>query len=673
MSGINISECATKISSDRLKNQDHAKRNKCFICFNILSFNASEVCLSCGEQFCSDCITQKLVVTGNKCPANDCNKIYKKANLIKSKIDELKELEVKCKYLECKEFLQIQKLKTHEESCVFGFIPCEFCSKKFQENLIKNHMKVCEEKIISCPKCSWEYKLRDKEHDCKIVSYYNKKFETSERFMQNLAKKIEEIEKTIMDKLINNKKRLKFKKTKLQHIKNKIKINQNMVQGDLYLNTNSHIITNNVDSSSICLNNQSKTEYNFPSSLSNKGEDEQERVINPIIESNSLNSNTKQLNLPIINKSTEFSVEIRKCEIIDYFSDSSFGISKLVDSDIYSISEQQQKDEKSICEFPSKDSKINLEKLKIIQRYNYNITALGSCPDDFGDFILGVDDGYLEIIKNGKCNLRIKAHDYDIYAKVTYILDLKNENKEFISAARNRRLIIWRIVSSTSIRKIKSINQGDYRSIKLERTKFPNEIISIDNDNKVRIWDIEAGTVKNILQTKMISCLENLQLKSHYDYVLAAEEDFKINLWNIYECKIIKTFNSLTNNKDCDKIVSILYYKDNFFLSCSLVEIKLWDLSSNNNSYATIYTNHQSIGLKSIFFPHNEILAIVTSELDIHFIDMNSEEKNVITTKKLNYINRRNYGKFNVLYISNNKMIYVWGLQRDIIQQFKFI
>lgn len=132
------------IYPSRLKNQGFAKGNKCFICHNILPFEESEICACCGEQFCSECISRKLLDTSNICPADDCNQNYKKSNLMKSKIVELKELEVKCKYQECNEYFQIQQLKLHEESCVFRCVNCEYCLKYFPQNLITIHKNICE-------------------------------------------------------------------------------------------------------------------------------------------------------------------------------------------------------------------------------------------------------------------------------------------------------------------------------------------------------------------------------------------------------------------------------------------------------------------------------------------------------------------------------------------------
>ena len=71
----------TGINPSRLKNPEYAKRNKCFICENILLFDDSQICSNCGEQFCYFCIWKRTSGASNKCIANGCNKKYKGGNL----------------------------------------------------------------------------------------------------------------------------------------------------------------------------------------------------------------------------------------------------------------------------------------------------------------------------------------------------------------------------------------------------------------------------------------------------------------------------------------------------------------------------------------------------------------------------------------------------------------
>jgi WD40 repeat protein len=210
------------IKPNRLKNQNMSKDTfLCSICKNLLSLVESKICSNCGEQFCKNC-------KDYNCPVEECDPSYHNGALSRPVREQLENLEVKCKFNGCPNYIYLKDLNDHQSICNFRRQKCDFCNSIFDYESIEEHKENCTQRVVKCDDCSFQEKRNQFQHDCKIFQrfdlidrkferfdFYDKKFELFDLF----DKKIEELEKRILklSKLLKipsrntneNKKRLK--------------------------------------------------------------------------------------------------------------------------------------------------------------------------------------------------------------------------------------------------------------------------------------------------------------------------------------------------------------------------------------------------------------------------------------------------------------------------------
>ena len=128
----------------------------CSICYNVLK--DPRMCRNNDHAFCLDCITEHLKVNSQTCP--ECNEhltvdTLRRARLLNNYLSKLK---INCDHASrgCPEFICVENLENHVESCGFSPVLCsnENCSMEINKQDKEHHEnEVCEYKKVKCQDC----------------------------------------------------------------------------------------------------------------------------------------------------------------------------------------------------------------------------------------------------------------------------------------------------------------------------------------------------------------------------------------------------------------------------------------------------------------------------------------------------------------------------------------
>jgi len=200
---------------------------KCKFCHNIL--NNPYTCRECGENFCKKCLKEDSKNV-NICLNLDC---MKELDAFQNKCleDRLNNIQIRCPVNEeCKEILEIKKIKEHLIECKYYelIFKCKFCKKQLTKmnHINKNlmlyeHIKACENFIRNCDNChkimKGEENLFNLSHNCIInINDVDEIFEKNELSSSNnyLNKELE--------RLTRENEYMKIEKIELIEEKNKL-------------------------------------------------------------------------------------------------------------------------------------------------------------------------------------------------------------------------------------------------------------------------------------------------------------------------------------------------------------------------------------------------------------------------------------------------------------------
>jgi hypothetical protein len=191
MDPIHDQQLEEAISPIRLRSQNLLKDTiLCSICKNLLSFVESKICSNCGEQICKRCIPYN-------CPGKECDPSYHNGVLPRFVREQLEILEVKCKFNGCPFYIQLKHLDDHQSMCNFRRQKCDFCNLIYDSESIEQHKKNCTQRLQKCENCSFEGKLNEFQHDCKMIQRFDQIDKKLEHF-DHYIKKFEELEKLIL-------------------------------------------------------------------------------------------------------------------------------------------------------------------------------------------------------------------------------------------------------------------------------------------------------------------------------------------------------------------------------------------------------------------------------------------------------------------------------------------
>ena len=128
----------------------------CSICYNVLK--EPRMCRNNDHAFCHDCITEHLKVNSQTCP--ECNdhltvNTLRRARLLNNYLSKLK---INCDHADrgCPEFICVENLESHVESCGFCPVTCsnENCGMEINKQDKDHHEnKVCEYRKVKCQDC----------------------------------------------------------------------------------------------------------------------------------------------------------------------------------------------------------------------------------------------------------------------------------------------------------------------------------------------------------------------------------------------------------------------------------------------------------------------------------------------------------------------------------------
>ena len=128
----------------------------CSICYNVLK--DPRMCRNNEHVFCLDCITEHLKVNSHTCP--ECNEHLSVDTLRRPRLvnNYLSKLKINCDHASrgCPEFICVEDLESHVESCGFSPVMCsnENCGMEINKQDKDHHEnEVCEYRKVKCRDC----------------------------------------------------------------------------------------------------------------------------------------------------------------------------------------------------------------------------------------------------------------------------------------------------------------------------------------------------------------------------------------------------------------------------------------------------------------------------------------------------------------------------------------
>ena len=128
----------------------------CSICYNVLK--DPRMCRNNDHAFCHDCITEHLKVNTQTCP--ECNDhltvhMLRRPRLLTNYLSKLK---INCDHADrgCPEFICVENLESHVESCGFSPVMCsnENCGMEInKQDKDRHENEVCEYRKMKCQDC----------------------------------------------------------------------------------------------------------------------------------------------------------------------------------------------------------------------------------------------------------------------------------------------------------------------------------------------------------------------------------------------------------------------------------------------------------------------------------------------------------------------------------------
>ena len=128
----------------------------CSICYNVLK--DPRMCRNNDHAFCLDCISEHLKVNSQTCP--ECNEHLSVDTLRRARLlnNYLSKLKINCDHASrgCPEFICVENLESHVESCGFSPVMCsnKNCGMEINKQDKDHHEnEVCEYRNVKCQDC----------------------------------------------------------------------------------------------------------------------------------------------------------------------------------------------------------------------------------------------------------------------------------------------------------------------------------------------------------------------------------------------------------------------------------------------------------------------------------------------------------------------------------------
>lgn len=136
---------------------DMEKLITCAICFNILLYPVT--CQECSIVICKRCL-EKWLKSNSGCPSK-C-KVFNEGKVDKYALKFISALKLRCIFNSyCKKELNYDSFISHFNQCEYNPVICRKCSKKMFLKDINDHMKTCNNNTVNCPICNAQIKSAD--------------------------------------------------------------------------------------------------------------------------------------------------------------------------------------------------------------------------------------------------------------------------------------------------------------------------------------------------------------------------------------------------------------------------------------------------------------------------------------------------------------------------------
>ena len=315
----------------------------------------------------------------------------------------------------------------------------------------------------------------------------------------------------------------------------------------------------------------------------------------------------------------------------------------------------------------------------------------------------------IEINKN-------KIKNDDIIQKL--IKEIENLKKENIELKQNIIKINERILDLEKFHNTKNKKKIKLTNPKIKNTNiikshnnyinsisiFPlGNIISVSDDKSIKIYNIHFEILQ-IIENAHNNGIIYINIKDEKNFVSCCS--FDIKTW-IKKEKINKfEINKIIKKAHNDKIMKVMFYKNNFLISCSWDKtIKIWEEKNIINSYQNITIIKDSNCLNSFLILNDKNILISSGEDGTKFYNLNTfniifdikktwcgynnaicriDKDNIIVkgkgTNNLKIISIeekkvikqiKNDFQCNCIYVINDKSIFLIGGKSNVIKVFK--
>ena len=183
----------------------------CSICYNVLK--DPRMCRN-DHAFCLDCITEHLKVNSQTCP--ECNDYLSVDTLRRPRLlnNYLSKLKINCDHASrgCPEFICVENLERHVESCGFSPAMCsnENCGMEInKQDKDRHETEVCEYRKMKCRDCGKTQEVVERLEEC-LMGLDGKVEATNSEMMKNhvdMKKIVGKLEGRLvgMDEMVNEK------------------------------------------------------------------------------------------------------------------------------------------------------------------------------------------------------------------------------------------------------------------------------------------------------------------------------------------------------------------------------------------------------------------------------------------------------------------------------------
>lgn len=642
----------SKVSLQRVYNKTTSTADlTCRICECVLPLRDGETCSSCGEQFCVDCVEDKIKKEfENKCPY--CEIFYRSGTLPRVVRNLLRDLKILC--VNCNQAFNYEDLGKHEDECLYRPKKCMGCEQFVTMKDYEDHISFCEEIKIKCQKCGYESNRRNFNHECNTIKFLSLK-------INNLSNKIDLLEESILSE--REEKTKKFE----EELDFKLKISLSRIEEDLSSNIKE---TKNIES---------MVKYNLDERL------------------NSIEENLKDIHSQAVGQQQKITNEFHdRLNILEAEVKNGFQTN---DTKIHTIENQIQTDILKYCEkkFESFENTLmnfetklnenltmiktnfenNLEyKTKELEeriKFSYEEKISQTESNLIKSFHEKINDNHIEIKKL----VEEKNSLLEEQIRIKYEDKLKKETEEIKNYFENNLISNGENLVSICNGKLKNMETSLKNQFE-ENLKIMKNSIQAVYDDKIdllmkKIY-YNREKLLNLQEDSVIEGESNVMVflpLDEYDNncILCGFDNGAINSYNLNTGELVNSYREHTS--DIYDLKYIGNYRRGYFASCCNNKlIKIWDLT-DEKSIKTYSCTSSATRIESLYNFSNEGFLSGDENGNIHIWNLEMDDCKLMTeeVKHKSYVFSLTHFKtkspYNLMASGGNNedhTIYLWDL-----------